>query len=42
LGVVSLQYPAHLATLGRMGGIASILWGVLFFLLSRQGKEPNA
>ena len=30
LGVVSLMYPHHLASLGDAGGVAAIAWGLLF------------
>jgi hypothetical protein len=30
LGVVSVVYPEHLGSLGRIGGVAAMAWGVVF------------
>ena len=41
LGVVSLMYPDHLASLGDAGGVAAIAWGLLFGVAAMtRGREP--
>jgi hypothetical protein len=39
LGVISIVYPEHLGSLGRIGGIAAIAWGVGFIAAGAKHRQ---